>query len=90
MSAQHRAEFAKMVGKYCRTYGLEESLTRTGDVWNKVLGTWEWSVWCPSRPELPTWGMGADDQDWEDGPNRPRHPIGSDKAKFKLVSRRKW
>ncbi len=78
-----------MVDRYCRVFGVEPSLTETGSVLNKLLGTWEWSVWCPSKPELPVWGMGADDQDWQDGPTQDKPRWATRPPKTVLVSRRK-
>lgn len=67
MSTLQRVESTKLVNKYCRTFGVTQDLLKTGVVQNRARGEWEWSVWCPSRPELPVWGMGSD-EDWESKP----------------------
>jgi hypothetical protein len=73
-----------MVDKYARTFGVGVDLVSH----RNLRG--EDEIHCPSRPDLPAWGMGNNSEDWEDGPNRPRNLRGlSNKPKFKLVSRRK-
>lgn len=84
MSAQYRAEFAKLVDKYCRTFGVLVS---------QVAHAWrpggEDFIWCPERPELPAWGMGAGEQDWKDGPTQDLPRWATRPPKTVLVSRRK-
>jgi len=62
MSAQYRSETAKLAAKYARTFGVHESLV----VWRNARG--EDEIHCPSRPDLPRWGMGANSEEWSDGP----------------------
>lgn len=55
MSAQYRAELCKLVAKYARTFGVHG----------------EDKIHCPSRPDLPRWGMGNNSEEWQDGPRKP-------------------
>lgn len=63
MSAQYRAEVHKLCDKYARTFGVAPELV----VYRRDP---DGVVHCPTRPELPTWSMGNDDRDWEDGPRK--------------------
>lgn len=89
MSAQFRTEWSKMVDKYARTFGVDPSLVKAASVLNKLLGFYEDSVWCPSRPDLPVWGMGSNSEDWEDGPTQDLPRWVTRPPKTVLVSRRK-
>jgi hypothetical protein len=84
MSAQYRTESTKLKNKYCRTFGVDIALV----AYRNQRG--EDEIYCPSRPELPAWGMGSNGEDWQDGPNRPRNlRHRSDKPQLKIVSKRK-
>jgi hypothetical protein len=65
MSAQYRTECAKLIAKYCRVFGVHESIV----VCRNARG--EDEIHCPSRPDLPSWGMGSNSEEWQDGPKRP-------------------
>lgn len=70
MSAQYRTEYAKLVAKYARTFSVHESMI----VCRNARG--EDEIHVPSRPDLPSWGMGNNGEDWQNGP-RKQQPIVS-------------
>jgi hypothetical protein len=81
MSAQYRAEVHKLCSKYARTFGVAPELVEYRRDPDGV-------VHCPSQPELPKWSMGADDQEWQDGPSQDRVKWARP-PKTVIVSRRK-
>jgi hypothetical protein len=65
LSAQYRTELQRTAEKYARMFGIHVSLV----VCRNMRG--EDEIHCPSRPDLPKWGMGSNSEDWQDGPKNP-------------------
>lgn len=83
MSSKYRAELCRLAAKYARMFRVHESLV----VLRNVHG--EDEVHCPSRPDLPRWGMGNNSEDWKDGPTQDKPRWATRPPKVTIVSRRK-
>lgn len=52
MSAKTRADLAKLRQRYARNFQVDLALVEAEE-WADGEG----KVWCPSKPELPTWTL---------------------------------
>lgn len=87
MSAQYRTERAKLIAKYCRKFGVTPELVKLGHL--TVGKSTEEVVYCPTRSDLPWWGMGSNSEDWQDGPTQDKPRWATRPPKTVMVSRRK-
>jgi len=55
MSSRARAEVAKLEQKYARVHKIDRALVEAREFSD------DWEVFCPSRPDLPTWTLGYND-----------------------------
>lgn len=60
MSAKTRADLAKMRQKYAHTFKIDIETVHT-EAWQD---DGEGRVWCPTKPELPTWTLNQSEEDY--------------------------
>lgn len=60
MSSQTRADLATMRQKYARNFKVDIALVETEEWQDDGEGR----VWCPTKPELPTWTLNQSEKDY--------------------------